>query len=317
MTSSGSPNPSLPPSPIGDEAMPCPQCGYDLRAAASDCCCECGWKIDRELLTTSGFPWAHRRRVGRIRAYIKTVWMVTVGSRRLAYEAARPQELADARKFGWITTVIFALSLLGVFAAAVVAQKGLIFLAVQPVSPFAGAFGAAPAGFRLPDDLAVPWSAGATLWPVLPACLVLLAIYLGRVQRAIFRVRSFGVEYQRRALALAAYASAPLALAGLALVLYLLGSIIDPGALRAGSWPDLTVVHVLATAMRAASLALPPAILLLRCAQWLQRATARGGGRAALGAAELLGLWLVGIVVCLGLLPWCVGFLWIVIDSLR
>ena len=56
---------------------------------------------------------------------------------------------------------------------------------------------------------------------------------------------------------------------------------------------------------------------LYRAGQWLMRTRHCGIGRAALGVGELTGLWLLGGVVLLGLVPWCVGFLWIVIDSLR
>ena len=54
-----------------------------------------------------------------------------------------------------------------------------------------------------------------------------------------------------------------------------------------------------------------------RTGQWRAR-TAHAGyptGFAAMG--ELLLRWAIGGVVTLGVIPWCIGFLWIVVDSFR
>src|SRR4051794_13275118 len=56
----------------------CPGCGYDLRGTIGGRCSECGLEIDRAALERSGFPWAHRASLGRVRAFLKTVWLVTV-----------------------------------------------------------------------------------------------------------------------------------------------------------------------------------------------------------------------------------------------
>ena len=69
-----------------DTLLFCPACGYDLRGSDGNRCPECGLAIDRESLRVRGFPWAHRREVGRVRAYVRMVWQVLVGSRTLAYE---------------------------------------------------------------------------------------------------------------------------------------------------------------------------------------------------------------------------------------
>lgn len=80
----------------GAAARLCPGCGYDLRAATTDRCSECGVVLDRAALRESGFPWAHRKRVGRVRAFVATVWLVTVDGRRVRNELAKPQDARDA-----------------------------------------------------------------------------------------------------------------------------------------------------------------------------------------------------------------------------
>ena len=39
--------------------------------------------------------------------------------------------------------------------------------------------------------------------------------------------------------------------------------------------------------------------------------------RTVIDVPHLLALWSLGLIVWLLVLPWCVGFLWIVMDSLR
>src|ERR1051325_6154318 len=119
-----------------DESLLCPNCGYDLRGTFVDRCSECGTAIDRAALRTSNFPWAHRREVGRVRAYIKTVWRVTFGGRVLAYEASKLQQARDGRSFARVTGALVALSLISGFVAFTVHQRDLSYLAVQPLPAF-------------------------------------------------------------------------------------------------------------------------------------------------------------------------------------
>src|SRR5690348_10913574 len=82
-----------------DEPLPCPECGYDLRATHADLCNECGAAVDRSTLRVSSIPWTHRRTIGRFRAYIKTVWLFTIGSKKLAFEITKAQDLDAAVRF--------------------------------------------------------------------------------------------------------------------------------------------------------------------------------------------------------------------------
>src|SRR5687768_2253551 len=106
MATDGSPVAGSPvavsPVAVDQEALLCPGCGFDLRATTSDRCGECGLEFDRASLSISTIPWAHRRRIGRIRSYFKTFWQFTRDSRALRHELAKPQDIRDGRRFAFV-----------------------------------------------------------------------------------------------------------------------------------------------------------------------------------------------------------------------
>src|SRR5689334_7199829 len=99
---------------VPQEALLCLKCGYDLRGFAGERCSECGWEIDRDLLSSGSFPWERRRLAGKFKSYVKTVWQVSIGSRKLAEAAGRRHALADAKGFARVTATIVAIALLGI-----------------------------------------------------------------------------------------------------------------------------------------------------------------------------------------------------------
>ncbi|MGA2496202.1 MAG: hypothetical protein ABSH20_00585 [Tepidisphaeraceae bacterium] len=292
---------TIPPAQSPDDDPPlCPNCGYDLRGFHAERCSECGHTIDWAALAVSGFPWAHRQRIGRVRAYLRTLWLVIVNSRRLQHEAVKPQLLADARIFRRSTAIIVAAVLVGVFAVVAVSQKGLVFMAVQP-EPFQ--VNASPS--RWMYDLTVPWSAGATLWPVIPACLILLAFALASAVRSLFRIPSASARQQDRAAAISCYAIATLV-----------------GCLPIALWWAIWLYGEKENrfgrpVLFAAAGALWLLLTIGRILQWVSRSSHCGIGGMLVALIKLLGLWGLCIVVLLGVLPWCVGFLWIIADSFR
>jgi hypothetical protein len=349
--------------PLDDDALLCPSCGYDLRAAVSDRCSECGTIIDRAKLKESAIPWSRRRQIGRIRAYIKTVWLITIGGKSLAHEAVKPQKLRDALAFRRITAFLIAIVFLAAFIAIIQDSGDLKELAVPRNNAFSK--NSMPAWV---DDLWVPWSAGAINWVVLPLMLLFFAWHVTGVQRRLFKIKDASPQRQERAAAMAYYSSAPLAwlfLLPFAILTAIgVGSIVNP--INTAIEPVRNVLPLAAAAVailgicvqcrqwiktRKVSIWIIPGSLvlafflyalsefagaalgipfacsilifliaaipgtILQIAVWSARVRHSGFERALLDVPHLLGLWLFGAIVLFGFLPWCVGFVWIVIDS--
>ena len=291
-----------------DETLFCPGCGYDLRGSSDGPCSECGLPIDRASLLVSAIPWAHRREIGRVRAYLATVWQVLSGSRALAYETAKPQDPADARSFARVTGTLVGITLLLPFFAAMADAKGMGFLAVPPND----SRGAWLRGWH--QDVLVPWGAGATLWPVSALCVVLFGFYLTRAARPMFTARAAAFVPPERAAAIALYATAPLALLPLAAVI-LWGTAVTASFLRGEPVSfEVGMLLVLVSLVVATIAFVGPCV---RVGQWLARVRRGGVVTGVIGAVGLLVLWTAGAFVFFGLVPWCLGFLWLVIDSLR
>ena len=288
------------------EPLICPNCGYDLRAAVGGRCPECGLVVDAAALRTSGFPWAHRRAVGRVRAYVKTAWLVTIGSRRIAHEAARPQEPGDARSFRRVTAVLVAVALLVAYGLAVFPGGGRAMFAARPE-----AFRGTTAPNKWLQDIVVPWSAGATLLPVMPLLLVGVAFHLAGVHRRLFRLRSQPPRRRERGRAIADYASAPMLLLLAGVAWWCAVEYIWRRRQYPRTWMDYHLVPVWVL------LAVTVFLSVLRITQWSMRVRHAGAERAVIDVPYLVALWSLGLIVWLLLLPWCVGFLWIVLDSLR
>jgi hypothetical protein len=291
-------------------AVLCPRCGYDLRATTAERCSECGLAVDRAALAESGFPWAHRGRLGRARAFAKTLWQVTVDDRRLRHEMAKPQDPRDARRFGWAVAALAA--------AGMLAYGGFLFVVSEgraiEVSP--SLFGSGSVGSGLAQDALVPWAAAVAFRAVLPLCLAGLAGYLATAPAATFRLGRLPPGHQAKARAVAAYAAAPLAwlavAGGLTWAVY---GLTEAGAYRprsplyaplvaVGTFVPLTVLLAFVGTLR-------------RTGQWRARAGHGGAWAALFGAAELLVRWGVGAVVFLWFFPWCAGYVWLVVDSYR
>jgi len=297
----------------------CPACGFDLRGTAGDRCGECGLQIDRAGLRVSGIPWVYRGRMGPETAYLKTA-RAFARDRGVRFEAVRPQEIRDGRAFARITACFVAVALVGLLLAGVYAMGGLVVLAVQPgdqLSPIR-----APVNGGVLDGV-VPWCAGATIPGVLPVCLVAFAFWLTSAQRFTFRTRQGSAERARAAVALSYYTTAPLLLllpamafgVGLAWLIRHQADSYRPKFHNAFlEYPRASLALSVACGVTVVAAV---GLTVLRVGQWVARTRQCGTGRAVLGAAEVVGLWLLGVVVLLGLVPWCVGFTLIAIDSLR
>ena len=92
--------------PLEQTELHCPACGYNLFGIESEKCPECGLEIDRTALGASQLPWTHRRQIGRIRAFQKTVVLAAFRPGRFAQEMNRPVSYADARLFRYICIIL-------------------------------------------------------------------------------------------------------------------------------------------------------------------------------------------------------------------
>jgi hypothetical protein len=338
---------------IDEEALLCPSCGYDLRATAGDRCTECGDAFNRDDLRISRIPWAHRREIGRIKAYIKTVWLITIGSKSLKHEAAKPQNLRDAIVFRRIAAILVGIVFVAGFIAVMKSHDGLELLAVQPRNPF---FQGGQS--RWMDDFLVPWSAGVTNWVVLPLMLLFFAFHITGVQRQLFKLKSGSPRRRESAEAMAYYAIAPLAwvlpcgmiglvfryfhvepqhiaifafVTSLTVIATCLCGVLIAGKATVrlvGCAITFSVFAHLIMMYEGSDIQLPGIAIgflmvaiisilstYLRVAQWSARARHSGFERVLVDVPYLFGLWFFGAIVFFGFLPWCIGFVWIVIDS--
>ena len=165
------------PEPVGaEEDLFCPQCGYNLHALEGITRCpECGLEIDREGFARSRIPWVHRRHVGRVRAYSRTVWLATARPATVAAEASRRVNYTDAQRFRYFTAVVAAAPVIaGIGGAMAWYGSPALFGLIKPsVFPSWIMSGRPSRGF----DLFVPWDAGAVSQgrdPVLEAALTFL-----------------------------------------------------------------------------------------------------------------------------------------------
>jgi hypothetical protein len=161
----------------------CPACGYNLRGLPEYRCPECGGEFDVGELVVSQIPWAHRRVLGRFRAYWKTVLMVMFNNRRFCQETAGPVSYGDSQSFRWVTVlhIYFPLAVL-TFAYYVLGERSL-YVVLGDVWQTVG----------------------------LHITLLLTAGVATGFPSYFFHPRSIPVERQNRAVALSYYACGPMA----------------------------------------------------------------------------------------------------------
>jgi ribosomal protein L37E len=182
----------------------CTRCAYNLFGCVSDRCPECGRSLANLRSPESRIPWVHRRRIGRLRAYWQTVWMVTFGGQGLYDEYSRPLRISDARAFQWVT--------LSLVLAAAISVVVALYHVCPPCVEMPDFFEAMvfPGTVRVPTG----WDrAYAEVWPVgvLLACFLLLLAAATTVPGHFFHPRGVSVERQNSGIALSLYACGPLA----------------------------------------------------------------------------------------------------------
>ncbi len=294
-----------PPAPAPPELeLFCPGCGYSLRGIASDNCPECGLAVDRSAAAVSRIPWEHRRRIGYVRAYWRTLFTSTA---RVADDMMRPVLYRDARLFQLITVVIAALPMM-VLAAWPLPQKiyaGMgLTLNAWPVTM--------PPGYLI--DIGVPLLAGVGLQFVAPVAILLYLLAMTGVASYFFHPPHLTVVQQNRAIALSYYACASLvllAVPGVAGIVFLLLETNEPDWWRRDEfiWRALTLAIAVLT----------PAVTLLLTwfsyLRMLRRATLCSTARTATMGVVLPLAWVaLFALIALGI-PWLAGYAMLVFWS--
>ncbi len=174
----------------------CPECVYDLRGSTSPRCPECGFSLHVLRTPESQLPWFHRRKLGRMKAYWQTVWMVAIRPKRLCLELAREVSYPDSQRFRWFTC-------LHAYATILAASAALLIF-----------------------DHLHRWKSGPALWWWLGGINVFIAVLLVGVPGIgsyFFQSRLLPVSAQNRAIALSYYLWAPLATLPLMLPFWIVG----------------------------------------------------------------------------------------------
>lgn len=287
----------------------CPGCSYSLRGIESARCPECGVELDWAKLGVSKIPWVHRREVGRVRGFLKTVWLVIARPGEVGREANRAVGYRDAQSFRWIVVASATVPLWGwILAGQIIWGHGPPGTpSLQPVALLT-----APRGLFL--DFLICFYAGITLWPVPWIAAPLFLAGLTGIGSYLFHPKSIPVERQDRAIALSYYASAsltlmvvPAILFGALIVLHQFEVIDDTRQLSLGTGALLFITWVGA--------ALVPALLYYDYLRVLFVATDQSVMRVGTASLLLPLFWIVIGLLTLILFPMMAGFLRIVFLS--
>src|SRR5205085_7454062 len=133
----------------------------------------------------------------------------------------------------------------------------------------------------------VPWSAGVTILPVIPAMLLLLGIHLTSMHHRLFRLKSAPPHIQDRASAIAHYATAPLTwlLPLFIFCAFNFAMILSGKAFETGVCLWLALISIFF------AIVLFP-LTLVRIIQWLLRVRNQSWEHSLLSLPHLIGLWL-------------------------
>ena len=302
--------------PAPDLLPVCPACGYDLRGIDSDRCPECGLEIDRAAV--SRIPWVNRAKIGRARAYCRTAWMATARTAALAAEVQRPVDLRDGQTFRRITVLIAWLPLAALTAwagATVPSNNGFVPVVNGHISGVV--FNAINGADGVPLGLIVPYTVGLATPGVLPAAVLLALVLITGAPSYFFHPRRLPVERQNRAVAASYFACAPLALLPIPTAAVALSLLYHGGALaEKGQLSPYGVDLVLGIIIGIGPL-LILAALAFATLRLLRKTTLNPLGRQVASAVAILLLWAASVAMPLVGLPWVVGFVRLMVASLR
>ena len=288
----------------------CPACDYDLRGISSPRCPECGLLI--ENAPPLSIPWEHRRQMGYVRAFWRTVRLAMFQCKRLAQAAEAPVDETSARRFRLVVSLIAAVPPAAILLAGIWHEGGTGFIATPSADPQVIVTNLPSSAIS--SECMLLWSAGATLVPVLPIGMLLTMWLATGSARIWFRARPELGREQRPA-ALSHYACAPLVWLPIAAAAVSASLAIWAQANSINASNDM-IVNI--PILIAAGVALFCLICWwLATMQLLARTTLCGWKRLVVANFALPVGWVLSAAIGLGLWPALAGLIWIGIDSLR
>jgi hypothetical protein len=286
----------------------CIACGYNLRGLSSGQCPEYGLRID--AAGGSAIAWEGRREMGVVRAFWRTLMDGMFHAKRLAHAAAHPVDPRSAMGFRVIISLLATLPASLLFWIIVHTVGGTGFLSVwQPGAP---SWPFTPPQFPSGWEIPILWSAGATLWAVLPIGAFITA-YLGTgVLQYWVRAEEMSEERKKRAVAVSAYVGAPLAM-------LIVPTVAFGVAWAMWDWNDqlsqsIWKAHLVLAGVSCAAIL---TIYQVNAMILISSLVRDGWVRKSIAIMGLPLCWALAAMVGLVGFPMLVGLIWLMVDSLR
>ncbi len=267
----------------------CHECGYNLRGNESVRCPECGEDSPALQNADPRIPWVHRKELGTLRAFRKTVWFATFHPRKLSRDVYLDIDFRESQKFRWWT-----------IAAAMFWLVGLTIslYAIGPVDPVFW-------GSDVADFLKMYWPSA-----VLNVLVFIYIILATGVPSLFFDYKDLPINLRNNAVALSYYCCAPLAWWPFPLALSMFILSLQPFDMR-----SMWVAIPLSTLMVLA----PFTTIFLWCFQLsgiASRVLRNQTGRKAWLTIGTPMLWFFTAIVVFGLIPLAGFYAWVLIDAL-
>jgi hypothetical protein len=285
----------------------CPACDYDLRGIQSDRCPECGLLIGNTPALK--IPWEDRREIGRMRAFWKTVNLVVLQPARFAVAVAWPIDVGSSYLFRVWVTILVATPLSLIFLLVIWRSGGTGFLALSSSATLDG-----DGSSTVLQELAIVWSAGATLAPVIPIGALLTLWFVTGSARFWYSSKKLEPPRRQRIATISHYACAPLAWAPVPVAALAIAMLLSP------DWSVERAKGKIAAAFLSAGIAISGFLVVAwwwRTVYLMLRAMRCGWARCIAATIGLPIRWALSVALVFVLWPIVAGLVWLAVDGLR